>query len=367
MDKNGKLKLIIIFFLSLILIVLLYFYLSGNKDSTNKESELISPVQNTKEKITKDLDSIFFTFGLRKEWIREASGKDSKNKTPLFSKEVMIPLDLPVIELNHEITNYLQNKGLSNKVTEDPKTKNINMDIVSAKDSMMITFGNVKLIYSDSVKRNAAVVCIILDSIDSYSLDDVEKILNSTQQYSVFLPTRNDKADYQSKISELKRDYLIKLFIGNENDIEADFRDDMKESIWKSKVKTLYLSFPLLTGLIFTHKNGLNDFEEELTREFTKNNIEVYSDTMIMRLKSDTGKVNSLLEDIISKSGSGKKFLIYGINFNPSEFSEYDNKIHDLKKSGFKFVTFKDLMKYRNKIETKSAVNTDSTKNENKK
>ncbi len=224
MDKNDKLKIIIISLLSVILIVLFYFYFSANEKPSSNNSDQSIPVQNSNDKIIKDIDSIFFTFGIKKEWIRDISGKDSKSKTTQsVLKEVLIPTDLPVIELNYEVSNYLQAFGFNNKVIEEPKSRNINMEIrkpsVPEKDSSMQSIGSLKFIYTDSIKRNASVVCIIVDSIDSYSLDDAEKILNSNLEYSVFVPLRNDKADYQSKITELKKDYLIKFSIGDENDI----------------------------------------------------------------------------------------------------------------------------------------------------
>ncbi|MEP7147247.1 MAG: hypothetical protein ABI792_09605, partial [bacterium] len=55
--------------------------------------------------------------------------------------------------------------------------------------------------------------------------------------------------------------------------------------------------------------------------------------------------VGALLKDLILKTGHGKNELYYKINLNASEFSEFESKVYSLKKAGYKFYTFKDLLK----------------------
>lgn len=355
MKRHEKIKLIIIFFLTVLIMVLFYMYVSSgdSPSSENKFSQNIN--QFSKGKIAKDIDSIISTFGIKNEWKRYNSvrEKDSKNENAQFfiTGEVLIPADLPTIDLNYEISDYLRRIGFDAKVMEDPKSKNISMNIFSLKDSTGKQVGNLKFVYSDSVKRNAAEVCIVLDSLDSYSLADVEKILGASQKFSVFLPLRNDKADYQSKIIDMNKDYLIKFTIGSEDDITADFKSDMKENVWKSKVKSVYMNFPQITGIVLSYKKEYEDFNNEVREEFLKNNINIFNDTLFIQYKRGADKIYSLFNDIISKSNSGKKFLFYNVNFSPSEFSEYDKDVYVMKKLGYKFLDFKEMMKRVNKTE----------------
>jgi hypothetical protein len=366
MKDNVRIKLIVIISLIVLMIILFYVYVSIDGSSENKTG-----IQKTnppsKEKIIKDIDSIIFTFGIKKEWIRNVNAKDLKNRQEQTSntKEVLIPTDLPTIDLNYEISNYLKSNNFDNKVTEDPKSKNIVMSIFYSPDSLKNQIGNIKFIYSDSVKRNAAEVCIVLDSLDSYNLSDVEKILTSTQEFSVFLPLRNDKADYQSMIMDLKKDYLIKFSVGGEDDIEADFKEDMKENVWKSKIKSVVLNFPQASGIILSGSGGLNDFENMIQDEFVKNNLNVYRDSIFVQfvqLKRTENEITSLFDDIISKSKSGRKFLIYDVNFNPVEFSDYDREVYTMKKLGYRFFDFKELMNRVTKDKDKEKIKADDTK-----
>ncbi|HMS34261.1 MAG TPA: hypothetical protein PKC91_09250 [Ignavibacteria bacterium] len=342
-------KIIIIVFLSVFAVMLYYFYETAedkNKitDNTTEQNNSVK----SKDKILSDLDSILNSFGIRKDWIRENPVKDKVQKNPgtelIFSKEVRIPTDLPSIDLNYEITNYFRKNNNDVKVSEDPRSKNITMNIFTAKDTVVKQTGIIKFFYADTLKRNAAEVALVLDSIDLFSLKHTEEILISTQEFSVILPMRNDKADYQARIIELNRDYLLKLSVGDEDDIEADFKDGMKESVRSSKIKSLSLSFPNTAGVILISRTGNRELYNAVKNDFIKNNIKVYSDSVFDDFRSGENKVISLFEDIINEAKSGKKFLFYDVKFDPEEFTSYDKMLYSMKKLGYRFTSFKSLI-----------------------
>lgn len=350
-EKNRKLKLILIVCLSLIIIFLVtIFFLAGR---ANKESANVPAVIN-EAGISKGIDSILFTFGISKQWIVEPV---SKGKVPVksgISKEVVIPNDILSIDLNYELTDFFRSRGIKNKVTEDPKSKNILMNFSS--DTAKDFSGAIKFIFSDTVKRNAANVCLVFDSLDNYNIRNVQNLLASAQNFSVFTPVRNDKADIQSEIFESKRDYLIKFSVGGEEDVDADFKPDMNEKILKQKIRSVQLNFPGVTAIILVYKSNkkdLIDFGNELKKEFENDGKTVYEDTIFSSVKYTGSKVNSLFEDIPSKSAAEKKYLFYDINFNPEEFSEYDSQVYSMKKLGYKFLSFKELKNLMDKSQEK--------------
>lgn len=346
--KNQYVKIILIAFSSVLAITLLYFYVSDDDKSisTGNSDQNISLASG--DKVLSDIDSILYSFGIRKDWIKDVNikAKDQKKTEDelLFNKEIRIPSDLPVIDLNYEITNYFRKYEYEIKVTEDPRTKNISMNINTFRDSLHKQKGSIKFLYSDTLKRNAADIALVLDSIDLYSLKDAESILTSTQEFSVIVPLRNDKADYQSRILELKRDYLLKLSVGDEEDIEADFRDGMKESIRSSKIKSLGLSFPTTTGVILINKTGNTDFFNAVKNDFIRNNMKVYNDSVFKEYKNNEKKIISIFEDIINEAKRGTKILFYDVNFDPEEFASYNRQVYSMKKLGYRFYNFRDLV-----------------------
>ena len=346
--KSQYVKLILIALTSMIIISLLYFYVSYDDRILSTGNTDQNIVRASGDRVLSDIDSILYSFGIRKDWIKDVNikAKDQKKTGDelLFNREIRIPTDLPVIDLNFEITNYFRKYDNEIKVTEDPRTKNIVMNISTVKDSLHKQAGIIKFSYSDTLKRSAADIVLVLDSLDLYSLKDAEGILTSTQEFSVILPLRNDKADYQSRIIELKRDYLLKLSVGNEDDIETDFRDGMKESVRSSKIKSLGLSFPNTTGVILINKTRNKDFFNAVKNDFMKNDMKVYNDSVFDEYNSSEKKVISIFEDMINEAKKGKKFLIYDINFSPEEFASYDRQVYSMKKLGYRFYNFKDLV-----------------------
>ena len=349
--KNGKSKIILTAVLGLLVFTLFYFYVlydteyERTKVPDSSESKIM-PL--TSDKLQYDVDSILNTFGIKKDWIKESKIKEKDLKVSkddlMILNDVVIPTDLQTIDLNYEITDHLRKFNLQTKVTEDPKTRNIIMDIVAVPDSTERLIGFLRFLYSDTVKRNGSDVCLVLDSLDEYGLDDVETILNSTQEYSVFLPLRNDKADYQSLIIEKNKDFLLKFSVGEDDDIEADFKESMKASLWKSKVRTAGISFPKVTAVILLNRIRNKEFYNKVMEEFTKYNIPVYSDSVFSSYRYSDNKISALFENIVNESKNGRHYLFYDVNFNPGEFNAYDNEVYKLKKLGYRFYNFWDLM-----------------------
>ncbi|MEO8665659.1 MAG: hypothetical protein ABI462_09195, partial [Ignavibacteria bacterium] len=143
---------------------------------------------------------------------------------------------------------------------------------------------------------------------------------------------------------------------GGEKDIEADFKEDMKENLWRSKVKAAGINFSKASGIILTGDNSTNDFEDRVVEEFTRNNFFVFRDTIFTGLKGKENKVESLLEDMKAKTKDDKRVLFYKINLTPAEFGELDKKIYALKKAGYRFYTFGDLQKKINLAKEKKTV-----------
>ncbi len=349
MKRQVKIKFIAAAVLILAALILFYIYVSPDDESLKVKSTDQEVKPFVKNRINRQIDSIIYTFGIRKEWIFDSASasKQLKNKSnrDLIYKEVFIPSDLPVIDLNYEISGFLRANNLVETATEDAKGKNLTINFYLQEDTAGKQAGILKFVSADSVKRNAAEICLVLDSIEYYNLSEVKNMIGSTQEYSVFLPLGNDKADFQSNVIDAKRDFLIKISAGNEDDVDADFKTDMNESVWKSKVRALYLNFSQAGGVILNDNPGLNEFENNIAEEFKKNNMSVYKDTMFIKFKQGENLVASLFKDIIYRSGAGKKTLFYTVNFSPEEFDEYDSQVYTLKKQGYKFYDFKELIK----------------------
>lgn len=387
MEKPEKIKILAIIFLVIFAVILIALMLNSNKEKeavteekeAKTESKQLS-ADELKRIVPNEIDSILFLYGIKHEWIKNVSTapvpeKPKKEKTkkqekpgkpitkpPLqtenlwFVKEVTIPRDVPFAELNLEILKFLNGYNLSSISFEDPKTYNQLFNIYYSSDSSKKTVAKMNFIYSDKVKRETADICIVLDNLDSYTHSQLEKLLATSERFSVMLPDDIEKLDLQTMVMESKKDYLVKAEIGTQDDIQAEFRSDMKEKDWRTKVRTLCYEFDKAAGVVLRNPKMQHKLEMELLDEFSKFPVKAYRDTIFSKYNSSEKsqkKVTDLFNLILSRAKNGITSQIYIVNFTDEDFQNYLSGLHVIKKRGYKFFTFSDIMKRRARVEAK--------------
>jgi len=372
--NNTKHKLVFAGILIIILAVLFYFYRKNVLNNTGPQSEFSVKTVKTltpdelKKILPAGIDSIAAEFGIKKEWIKEQDEeppqeKDKKSKTektkkppaPMkvflwFSKFIYLPKDVPAAELNLEIRNFLSEYDFDCTGNEEPKTGNLALTIFNNKDSAKKKIAGINIIYSDKVKRDAADVCLILNRVEDIPIKPLEKILLSSEKFSVVLPDIVEKIDAQTVVLDSKREYVLFFDIGNEDDLLAEFKTDMREKEWKSKVRTVCYEYDKAAGVFILNPKKIHPFEFDLLKEFSQYNINSYKDTLLIRFVSDEKnrkKTDALFRDITSRADRGARSMIYLVTFTQDEFDFYRQDITRLKRKGYKFYNFSEIMKKR--------------------
>lgn len=384
MQKSEKIRILLIVTLLIFAVILLFIRGCSNKESEKNNSEKEDktetkqlPPDELKKIIPPQIDSIFFQYGIKPEWIKNIGDntavekpKKDKNKKPekpqtkplvkqplqnenlWFMKEITIPKDIPFAELNLEIVSFLNSYKLSSISFEDPKTYNQMFNIYYTADTSKKVVAKLNFVYSDKVKRETADICIALDNVENYSHAFLEKVLASSEKYSVMLPDDINKLDFQTLVLESKKDYLVKADIGTQDDIEAEFRNDMKEKDWRTKVRTLCYEFDKAAGVILRNPKNQHKLEAELLDEFSKYPVKAYRDTVLTKYISgekSKKKISDLFSLILSRAKNGITSQIYLVNFSEEDYGNYMSGLHVLKKRGYKFLTFSEIMKRRSK------------------
>lgn len=371
--NNTKHKIAIAGILIIVLAVLFYFYRKNVLNNTGPQGEFSVQTVKTltpdelKRILPAGIDSIAAEFGIKKDWIKEqgeelTQDKDKKSKTDKtkkppppkaylwFSKFIYIPRDIPAAELNLEIRNFLTEYDFNCTGSEEPKTGNLALTIFNNKDSAKKKIAGVDIIYSDKVKRDAADVCIILNRVEDIPIKPLEKVLLSPEKFSVVLPDIVEKIDAQTVVLDSKRDYVLFFDIGNEDDLLAEFKTDMREKEWKSKVRTVCYEYDKASGVFILNPKKIQPYETDLLKEFSQYNLNSYKDTMLIRFVSDEKdrkKTDALFRDITSRADRGARSMIYLVTFTQEEFDFYRQDITRLKRKGYRFFNFSEIMKKR--------------------
>ena len=280
---------------------------------------------------------------------------DKKNKPVVndvlwFAKNIQIPKDVSTAEVNLEIKSSLSEYDFDCKANEDPKSGNLMINIFNKKDSSSKTLAYVNLEFSDKIKRDAADVCLVLNNVENIPLTQLEKMLLLPDKYSVVLPDIVSRIDAQTVVMDTKRDYVMFLDIGIEDDLMAEFKKEMSPKEWKSKVRSVCYEYDKASAVIILNPRKIQPLETDLLVEFSKYNLKAYKDTILIKFSPDEKsdkKINLFFNDVLTRSQKGAKSMIYLVDFNNDDVTSFRNESYKLKRKGFKFYNFTEIMKKR--------------------
>jgi hypothetical protein len=379
--NNRKNKLVIIGVLSVLMIVLFIFYRKNEvkdksviKEFSTSEVKILSP-DELKKILPAKIDSIVTLFGIKKEWVSDVNkvevvkpgkgktdnktDKKTDKKTPpvvnnalWFAKNILIPKDVSTAEINLEIKSSLFEYDFDCKANEDPKSGNLMINIFNKKDSSSKTLAYVNLEFSDKIKRDAADLCLVLNNVENIPLTQLEKMLLLPDKFSVVLPDMVSRIDAQTVVMDTKRDYVLFLDIGAEDDLMAEFKKEMSQKEWKSKVRSVCYEYDKASAVIILNPKKIYPMEPDLLTEFSKYNLKAYKDTILIKFASEEKsdkKINLFFRDVLTRGQKGAKSMIYLVDFNNDDITYFKNESYKLKRKGFKFYNFTEIMKRRAK------------------
>lgn len=348
-SKLFSLKYRFIYILVLILInIILYLIYSSNSETrleTDSASE-IPPIEKSYviENLSSKIDSILLEFNLKTDWIK--TEKDTSVK--LFSKTIQVPRDLSVSYVNREISNLLNRYDLTETVNEDARTRNLIVKIYDGKDANKnLVLAKLDFNKNRELNRDAASIVLVFDELDILTEEQRRDVLSTTYKFSFVLPLEFKKIDVQSAIIESGKNYIIYYLIGDENNYLADFRSDMTDRQWKTRITSLSSEYPKASGIIFKNPDEQFEFEKNIRLQFAKYNENSFRDTLIKEFIpefNDPGKVKELFEIIQSKNSAGEKIQFYLLKFSYKDFQMLFSSINELRKKGYRFVDFKTGM-----------------------
>ena len=379
MQKNLKIKVLILIPLFILTFILLYIHSNSLDNDDAQDEKFYSTTGRLHKLASGKIDTILTDFGIKKGWIKNQFRKDtdttnndihSLTEKLWFTKKVTIPIDLSAAELFIEINSFLRSIDLSTTIKEDPKTRDLSINIHHTEDTLKRVLAKIDFIYSDKIKREAADVCIILNNLQDFSEEELNAVLNSTERYSLILPVNIEETDIQSTIFDSGKEYLLMLDIGGENDIHADFRSNMKQKNWKSKVRTLCYEYGKAGGVLLLIRSKQFKFENDIKDEFERYRSNVFRDTVFVDFEQvyDGGnKITVLFNDIKQRVLKGKSSLIYLVSFSFEDFQNYSNSVYSLMKRGYKFITFGSIIKRRHQKDKDSDQQENTKQNKNKK
>ncbi len=405
--KSFRFKILIIAVLVILAGILLWvggFF----KSNDSKQTSVIETLSEDKtegssdinidvlaDRCDRDIDSILYNFGIKKEWINTVYSSDKsqpvkqdktqkqpkvKKENPYvkwFSKDVSIPRDLTTAEINLDLTTYTNFLGLDAVVNEDIRTTAINFAIYSPSDtsrSSSLPLAKINITPTDKIRRNAGSLVIIINQINDFKKEQIENILNTVNEFSFVFPRNPEEIELQNKLIQLKKDVLVNLTVGTADNYDADFRVGMDEKEIKQQVKSINSDFPSVKTAILSKMSPQvpNDIIFRIvTEEFQKNGIKSIRDTLLTKLlnkdeEDSDNKVQTIVNRLRDKASlSGKVIAV--LSFTNDEFLSFLNEVQNLKKRGYKFYTLTEFTAKEEQREEKEKKEAEAKEKEVKK
>jgi hypothetical protein len=222
------------------------------------------------------------------------------------------------------------------------------MYVADPDSSKQLPGAVIQVIHSDKVNRTSSRISIILDKINEFNDEELDKLILTKNEFSYVFPRNLDDIDIQHKLLQRKRDVIINLILGGKDNYEADFNTEMDEKTIKDRVRSFNADFPSINKVLLTKSSGdavLNQLQGKITAELIKYNITVLNDSMITQAykENEKDKLGIFFNTVIQKTAMNKNLIaVYPIG--RKDFGDFYKKIMVLKKLGYKFMNLTDYL-----------------------
>lgn len=332
----------------LILLYLLYFKNDVNPGTdssildTNKkipDSVSINPQTN----LSLSIDSILFTFGIKKEWITTEIQKKQNQKAEWFVKNVLISKDLTSVEVNLDISSFINSIGMASKVSENILNKDITITVNNPDTTKQLPAAVIQITHSEKAVRESGIIAVVIDRINSFSPEDIDKLVISKNEFSYVFPRNLDDIDIQQILLHNKKDIVIGLTYSAGENYESDFNSNMDEKTIREKVKNFTSDYTSINKVLLTcpsNDASLNPLRNKISAEFSRSNIRVINDSMLINAynSNEKDRIGMFFSTVIQKTGLLRNVIVvYPAERN--EFEDFYNRVMTYKKLGYKFVS----------------------------
>jgi hypothetical protein len=312
-------------------------------------------VEAIRKNIKVGIDTVLERFGIRKEWISGKSVQPVKTEFTRYEERVSISPDIPVADLNLELT-ALAHKCNANAIAVEDPTNRITTIHISSKGTVL---ESVILSVNSELKREVGAIALVIDKIDNASEEELKAMLQkSNERVTYGLTPKRRTADLFRKLANADRELLLVISIKSEDDRDAfTVSNDLPEKPPRPSLKERSLTwrfdgimgeFGKAAGCLVSFDGQKNKAAEFIHRELNRHNKLFLQMADVVYAPSDRDSIKLdrwLLE--LAKNSIQKKGVIGVIPWDANIVPLLDNEMSILRKRGFEFVTVSSIRKLK--------------------
>lgn len=189
--------------------------------------------------------------------------------------------------------------------------------------------------------------------------------MTNSNEFSYIFPRNPDEIEFQNKLIQLKKDIILNLFIGKNDNIDADFNTGMDDKDIRQKARSIILDYPNIRTYYLTRIDSslqLGTIYSSIGSEFQKYSGSIIPDSSITRLLSKNEedskqKIELIIDRLKLKIGTTSKVITF-LTIPNDELLNFYDEVMNLKKLGCKFYTYNQYTEKLKQTQDKTLIKT---------
>lgn len=355
--KSLKIKILLIPALLTILIILCVSRPGGNEspDNENVTGKSLKSREELKVSLSSEIDSILFTFGIQKEWVKNSV---TVNASEWFNKEIQLPYSIYAGAVSSDIHKHISGYNLYLYSKEDfspnPQSPaNLSVQINDISVQPEVSVGSLNFIYKEFLKRNAGEVCVVLNNLENVENEKAKDIINNQSYFSFIMPNSFEAIDLQALMIDLKSDYINCFILGEAENYQADFRDQQNDNRrnYRDNIQKMHQicnDYDKEKGLILLNPLKFNETQQSIMNGLSKCRGNIYIDTLVITtdLQKEPASDKAFFEKLIKeKTGNGLVKRVLLLSIKGDDYPFLLEAVSGMEKAGYRFYYFKEFIK----------------------
>jgi hypothetical protein len=335
-DTNKKIQIItILIIVAPILIVLDFFINIYTRNTSNFNTILKSEIVT----IDATIENLLDEYGIKKEW-KSKSTIQLSNELIRYEREINIPYNFPIVDLNYEINKICKKYNASTYSEEDIKNKIVHLKVIHSR----LVIQNIRLVSDPNLLRIDGNIIALIKGIQEIGAVSKKFVLESPLYKIFLLDYRKNNFELIQLINKASKEYIIELNIKEVcKDEQFDFCLSMDSIAIYRKLRTILRDNEKAFGFFITYEKYDEVYNNILKNEISKMRKKMLLKRNVIPLTYEAGNFLNL-SDGLYKELVNKGQSICTIHINEDNLNSVSELFLSIQKRGFRFEKISKIM-----------------------
>jgi hypothetical protein len=305
----------------------------------------------TRNRIEAEIDRILESYGVKKDWIHKRAVKLSKQEFVRYEEYVSLPPDIPVVDLNLDLSTMVKKYDARAVAIEDLKNGTVAVHIIVKGNVLQSVLQSI----NPELKRDVGAIALMIDNIENASDEALNALLRqSNERFALGLTPNRKTAELFHRIADAGKELFLVITIRSEDNRDLfALSSDLNETKVKWRLAGILTEFDKAAGCFVISDKPKPTAVDIIQREMERRHLIFLqmSDVRYVQTRLDSAQIALWLQGLAG-SAIQEKGVIGVIPWESNLASMLENEVRALRKRGFTFISVSTSAKQ--KVENKS-------------